>query len=207
MNTIEVSKKTPIILGDKRVTRIEISPVNFVAFVKMAEEVAAMPGGNDRKKFNMLNRRARIKRQAIPYAGEERLVFDDLAISQLPIAIGREINNAIDAGAGEPGKIVNPNDAITAPTLFKLGTPIKFKNADGEGSFSEIEFIAKTFGDIEEVISETSEPQQILAALRTIAKPVGMSSSLLSMPQWAIDEITVADGFAMAEQVLPRFFE
>lgn len=205
MITIVVEKSTPIVLGDKRVTRVEVHPLNFVSFVKLAEDTALITGG-DRKKFNVINRRARLKRQAIPYAGDTKLAFDDLSIAQLPITVGMAINKALDDGSGEPGEVVNEKaDGITSPILFKLGTPIKFKNADGEGHFAEIEFLAKTFGDIEEIVSETSDPQQILAALRTIGKPVGVSDGLQAMPSWAIDEITVADGFAMAEKVLPRF--
>lgn len=205
MTIIKVEGKPPVLIQDKKITHFEIKPLKFAAFVKLAEETNNITGG-DRKKFSLLNRRARMKKQVTAYAGELALLLGDLEISQLPLTYGIQINKAIDEEGGESGILVNPNDSITAPTLYKLGTPIKFQqNSDG-GEFSEIEFIARTFGDIEEIMAETGEPQQMLAALRTIAKPLGASDTLLTMPSWAIDEITINDGFTMIEKVLPRFF-
>jgi hypothetical protein len=45
--------------------------------------------------------------------------------------------------------------------------------------------------------------QQALTLIATLAKPLGTSLSLL--PSWAVNQITITDGFLISNQVLTRF--
>lgn len=198
----------PVLIGDKKITHFTVDPMNFSLFVVTAEKSnAAVTGGG--KKWAMHNRRQRMLLQLKAYAGAARVEVDELTISQIPIPYVKKIMSAMEAGAnGTPGTIITPKaDGISSPIIFKLGTPIKFKNGTDEGSFDEIEFQARTFGDIEEILAEGNSMPQTLTMLKTIAKPLGMSDNLQAMPSWAIDALSMADSFEIMEKVLPRFLE
>jgi hypothetical protein len=65
--------------------------------------------------------------------------------------------------------------------------------------------MAKTFGEVERVLGEPIQQLQCVTLLRTVAKPVGVS--LLTMPTWAVDQITMADGMMIMDKILPSFLE
>jgi hypothetical protein len=66
-----------------------------------------------------------------------------------------------------------------------------------------LEFLAKTYGDIEDVLSAGDGINQAAVLLATVAKPLG--TSLTVLPSWALAQISIADGFAIMREVLPRF--
>ncbi len=43
--------------------------------------------------------------------------------------------------------------------------------------------------------------------LERCAKPVGGPVPLIALPSWAAQQVSMADGMAITEQVLPRFLE
>ncbi len=193
----------PIVMGGKSIKELQISPLNLAGFVEVADATNDL-GVKGNTKWQIMNRRLRIKKQVKAIAEDGSAVsFDDLAITQIPTAYAAKLTNALGAGQGEPGKIISQGDGVTTPILVELGSPIKFVHAGSGEEIKELEFLASTFGDIEEVLSETIPLQQALALIRTVAKPVG--TNLQVLPSWAVEQITMADGFLIQEKVLPRF--
>jgi hypothetical protein len=88
-------------------------------------------------------------------------------------------------------------------TAFQLGKPIP----TDKGNITELEFQASTLGDIEEVLYRSNGNAQALALIRSVASPLGQETTLMSMPDWAVDAISIADGVTIREQVLPRFLD
>jgi hypothetical protein len=204
--TIEVKSgkgNPPVVIGGERITHFDVRPTSFAEFVRLAEQTNQI-AGDDPKKWKIINRRIRMRAQIKTFAGTKQVEMTDLDIAQLPVQYGVALSKACDEGDGKAGDIVNPNDSISSPALYRLGTPLRFQQNSDEGMVTELEFIAKTFGDVEEIVSEQGQPQQMLVALNRICKPVGMPT--VSMPTWAVEQITLADGFKMIETILPRFF-
>jgi hypothetical protein len=113
----------------------------------------------------------------------------------------RLIRSHLDDGEGPPGKIVRDGNGIDTAIVYELGTPIAL--GQGKGHIKELEFQASTYGDIEDVLAIDYQMQQALTLIATLAKPLGTSLSLL--PSWAVNQITITDGFLISNQVLTRF--
>ena len=210
MNTVEINKR-PVIINGAKIVRIEIAILSFETFVQTAQETHALPGVTNGTKWKVMNNRLRMKKQlsAIDDKGG-RHKFDDQAIMQLPIEYAKQINDKLnDQGEAEDGQVISSADAdgISSPILFRLGTPFKMVSTQGEMEIEELEFLAKTYGDVEEVLAEGFEPAQALTLIRTVAKPICPDVSLLRIPASAVSQITLSDGIDIQEKVLPRFFE
>jgi hypothetical protein len=50
-------------------------------------------------------------------------------------------------------------------------------------------------------MAENGKMAQTTALLKHVAKPVGM----VTMPSWAVDQISMADGMTILTEVLPNF--
>jgi hypothetical protein len=92
---------------------------------------------------------------------------------------------------------------MTEPVLLKLGAPISGTTGSESKAISELEFLAKTYGDIEQVLAGTNDMERTVALIKYVAKPAGM----LSLPSWAVDSIDIRDGFFIQQEILPRFLE
>ncbi|QIW87518.1 tail assembly chaperone [Agrobacterium phage OLIVR4] len=77
----------------------------------------------------------------------------------------------------------------------------------GEESITELEFHAKTYGDIEAVFAEDNAAEQTILFIENIAKPITSNLKLQALPSWAVDQITPNDGIFISRFVLPRFLE
>jgi hypothetical protein len=193
----------PIVMGGKSIKELQVSPLNLAGFVEVADATNDL-GVKGNTKWQVMNRRMRIKKQVKAIAEDGSTVaFDDLAITQIPTAYAVKLTSALAVGQGEQGKIISNGDGVTSPILVELGTPIKFVQGGAGEEIKELEFLASTFGDIEEVLAETISLQQALALIRTVAKPVG--TNLQVLPSWAVEQITMADGMLIVDKVLPRF--
>lgn len=191
---IEFSEEVKI--GDKSITSIEVNPLTFQELGEIWDEVRSRGTGASIQ-------RARIKRQGVFKAGETALALDDASLGQFPIRVAKDIIAALDVGQGEAGEVVLEGDGIATPIVYKLGAPIRMKNSKGEEtSITELEFIARVYSDIEDILSADHDVAKTIALLR-LAKPMG--SSLSKIPEWALDRFTVADGVTMMTKVLPHF--
>lgn len=196
MQTIEVT--TPLIVDKIKVASIQIDKMNFLQFITVVDNALADVTGTS---VQTLLRRGRMLAQC-KFVGTDgtKVPFTALEIMKLPIAIGRTVADACDKEDGEPGTILSADDAdgIEKPIRYQLGTPIEA--ADGK-SIAELEFQARTYGDVEDVLSETAIYAQTRVLIEKVAKPEGM----LQLPSWAAAGISAADGVFIAQKILPRF--
>jgi hypothetical protein len=206
MTFIKVDR-TPVIIKEKSVVEFKVNKIFLTGFYKVANETTSLvPVGQ--KRWQLTNKRMRIKHQvrAVTETGEE-LMLDDQDITQIPIVYAGKIDNALNDDDSTPGEIVNSGDGITTPILYRLGTPLKVQANNEASAITELEFFARIFGDIEEVLAETESLGQTVALLRSVAKPLGVNDTLQRLPEWALDRVSLPDAFKIAEEILPRFLE
>lgn len=187
--------------GDKVIDAIEVKPLSFL---EMANLWTKASGRNNKREASF--QRDRITFQAHFMSSGKRVTPEAEHITSLPINVAKQILAAVDLDQGLPGTIIQEGDGSIKPVLYKLGTPLKAKTGKGEDvEISEIEFQAKTYGEIEDVLAAENEIMQAVALLRTVAKPVMSTGSLMALPGWALDRITPADGVTIMKKVLPSF--
>lgn len=133
----------------------------------------------------------------------EKVKMGDLDLINLPIRVARAIQSSMNLDQGTMGKVLSDKDAdgISSPILYQLGDPI---NLNGGDPITELEFLAKTYGDLETVLCEDQPIQQVVELIANVAKP---TNGLMALPSWAVDNVSIADGIKIANDVLPRFLE
>jgi hypothetical protein len=198
---LQTPDKIPInlILGDRIIDGAAVKPLSFQSFADIISEAQGM---TQPKTFEGRLKRLRMHRQVAYYMGANQVQLTIQDILKLPIPDARAISSKFDAAdEGKPGKVIREGDGISQAIVFELGTPIQ--TGAGKQPIKELEFIAKTYGDIEDVLAAENSIQQAAQLIATIAKPLGTSLSLL--PSWACSAISVADGVTISQKVLPRF--
>ncbi|MGY3615662.1 hypothetical protein [Bradyrhizobium sp. USDA 10063] len=185
-------------LRDHVIDGAVIRPMSFQNFADYISEANAMKGA---KTFEARLRRVRLSKQIAYYINGTivPVAVDD--VLQLPIPEARKLLDKIDDNEGQPGKIIRDGDGIDKAITYELGTPIPV-GAD-KPPISELEFHARTYGDVEDIMAAPDGIQQTMQLISTIAKPLG--TSLIQLPSWAINLITVTDGIVISRDVLPRF--
>lgn len=185
-------------LGDTLIDGVIIKPLTFSAFVECITTAQLM---SEPKIFEARLRRLRINRQVAFYSGNSVVAVTMDQMLSMPIPAVRMITSHLDDDEGSPGKIIRDGDGIDKAIVFELGTPLPI--GGGKGFIKELEFQASTYGDIEDVIAVDTAIQQALVMITTIAKPLGLSLSLL--PSWAVNSVSIADGVVISRDILPRF--
>lgn len=196
--TIEISDP-PYMVGETSIAKIVIGEVGFEAFLAA---IARVKGGEDYAKL-AYRERAKIQTKFFDQAGGLIAVTDE-ALLQMPLQYGKAFTKALDSEGSSPGKIIQEGDGITTPIIYELGTPIPVK---GNGEIRELEFMAKTLGDIEDVVHRSSSFEQALALIQSVARPLGADAQMLALPSWAVAAISVPDGVTIANAVLPSFLD
>lgn len=189
-------------VGEDIVSKIVVNTIGFEGLLNLVSR--ATKGVDDDTEYNKVVERARFFEQVEYYAGDKRVTPDVVALLQMPFKLARRIRSAFGEPGVEPGKVVTPEaDGISSPILFQLGKPIP----TDKGNITELEFQANTLGDIEDVLYRTNSNDQALALIKSVASPLGQESTLMSMPDWAVAAISIADGVTIAQKVLPRFLD
>lgn len=196
-----------VMFGETNITSIRVLPCNFVSFAKIWGDVIQEARVDRNASTSALMQRHRIKLQAQFMAGEQRIAPDAANIGQLPIRVAKQIVASLDEGEGPAGVLLNDADGISSPVHYKLGTPLKTQLNGKRVQITELEFQAKVYADIEDTLATEGELPRTVALLRKTATPVGEELSITSLPSWALDQITVGDGIAINNLVLPRFLE
>jgi hypothetical protein len=214
---IKVDTKTPFKIKQIPIAKIGISKINFVGYVEcFGDRMRESARSGDDMMAEKAFRRARRLRQVKAYDKDDRVIeIDHQSFDVMPRQLFVKVNNALDEFDTKRGKVLTENgDGVTTPIVYQLGTPIEFvdtkaneKPIGTEQKIVELEFVAKTGGDIEEVLCCGNSLQQALALIRTCATPLGGGTSLMRLPSFMIDEISTADGFAIMASVLPVFTE
>lgn len=199
MHKIEITKAVKI--GDVDIESIEVHPLKFVDLAALWRKAANPPKG---VKPETALQRERIKKQAKFIAKDAEVPLTDDALQKLPLIIARDIIDALELGAGTVGEVLNDGDGVTKAVIYKLGSPFAMKDGKGTSTkIEELEFLAETYGDVEDVLSADNDMAAALELVRRVAKPLG--TSMLVMPSWAVDALTVADGLGIMRNVLSRF--
>jgi hypothetical protein len=185
-------------LGDNIVDGAVIRPMSFQNFADYISEAVAM---KEPQLFEARLRRVRLARQVTYYINGTVMPVAMLDILNLPIPDARKLLDRIDDNEGPAGKIIRDGDGIEKAIVYELGTPIP--QANGKDPIRELEFHAKVYGDVEDVMAAPDGIQQTAKLIATLAKPLG--SSLTALPSWALNLITVSDGIKISNDILPRF--
>lgn len=192
----------PVQFGETPITEINVVPLTYAVLSALWNSVANEIRGKDESPTKHLQRK-RIAHQVHFMAGDKRVLPNAANIGQLPIPVARAIIEALDIGEGIAGSLLNDGDGVQTPVHYKMGNPIDVEGGGKKAQISELEFKAVVFADIEDVLAVDGEVPQALELIRRVAKPV--DSTLLTLPSWAVDRISVADGVTIAKIVLPRF--
>jgi len=185
-------------LGDNIIDGAVIRPMSFQNFADYIGEAQAM---KEAKTFEARLRRVRLTKQVTYYINGTVVPMAMNDVLQLPIPEARKLLAKIDDNEGPPGKIIRDGDGIEKAITYELGTPIQ--QGAGKDPIRELEFHAKTYGDVEEVMSAPDGVQQTAQLIATIARPLG--TSLMLLPSWALNLISVSDGIIISRDILPRF--
>jgi hypothetical protein len=151
--------------------------------------------------FEAKLRRNRLAKQVVFYVGNTIVPVTPIDLLSMPIPVARVLIDKLDESDGKAGKIVRRGDGISEAIVYELGTPIS--GGQGRPQIKELEFLAQTYGDVEDIMAAGTGLQQALLLVTTIAKPLG--TSLTQLPSWAVNQISSVDGLAISNDVLPFF--
>jgi len=185
-------------LGDQMIDGAVIKPLSLPAFVDCVLDTRSMNSPNT---FEAKLRRNRLVKQVVFYIGNAVVQVLPGDLLRMPIPVARKLIDRLDEADGPAGKIVRKGDGISEAIVYELGTPIS--GGQGRQPIKELEFLATTYGDVEDIMSGQTGLQQALLLVTTIAKP--LNSNLQQLPSWAVNQITATDGLAISNDVLPFF--
>jgi hypothetical protein len=185
-------------LGDRVIDGAVIKPLSLPAFVDCILDTRTMTSPST---FEAKLRRSRLTRQVTFYIGNAVAKVEPGELTRMPIPAARRLIDRLDAADGLPGKIVRKGDGISEAIVYELGTPIS--GGQGRPPIKELEFLATTYGDVEDIMAAGTGLQQALLLVTSIAKPLG--TNLQSLPSWAVGQISATDGLTISNDVLPFF--
>jgi hypothetical protein len=194
-------EKIPIAfqLDDRLIDGAVVKPMMFQGYMECYTEAQNM---KQPKAFSARIQRLRLSKQVTYYINGATTSLSMEELLRMPVSSIRKIIARLDDQEGKAGKIIKTGDGVDQSVVYELGTPIPIAN---KPPITELEFLARTFGDIEDVLAAPDVLQQTMALITTTAKPLGTTLTLL--PSWAISQISVADGVCLMREVLPLFLE
>lgn len=197
---LDVPERIPLrfVLGDRIIDSAMIKGLSFQGFVECVNEASRM---TQPKTFEACLKRCRMLRQVVFYADNVPVQVSTEELLRLPLADARTLLAKLDNDDSPAGKILRKGDGIATSITYELGKPIPL--GQGKNPITELEFAAETYGDIEDVLAAPNRIQQALLLISTIAKP--LNTSLVQLPSWAVNQITLADGFFVSNEVVPLF--
>jgi hypothetical protein len=185
-------------LGDRVIDGAVVRPLSLTVFVDCVMDTRTMTSPNT---FEAKLRRNRLAKQVVFYVGNTIVPVTPIDLLSMPIPVARVLIDKLDESDGKAGKIVRRGDGISEAIVYELGTPIS--GGQGRPQIKELEFLAQTYGDVEDIMAAGTGLQQALLLVTTIAKPLG--TSLTQLPSWAVNQISSVDGLAISNDVLPFF--
>jgi len=182
-------------LHDKIIDGAIINRLSFQSFSDMITEAQTM---KKPKTLEARLRRLRLAKQVVYYMNGSTTPVGPDDVTMMPIPNAQMLTTHLDEDEGAIGKITREGDGISTSIVYELGTPIP---VTGKEPITELEFLAKTYGDVEDVMSANDSITQTAMLIATVARPPGM----LQLPSWAVNAITVGDGVTIAKLVTPHF--
>jgi hypothetical protein len=189
--------------GENGFTKFVVQPINYVALARLGSSLSV----KNARDIPKLMQRQRIFKQVKAYNEKGEATFTEVELSALSPALGKKISRATEEVLSQEKEceILSDEtaDGVSAPILVKLGSPLSM----GEEKITELEFHAKTYGDIEAVFAEDNAAEQTILFIENVAKPITSNLKLQALPSWAVEQITPNDGIFISRFVLPRFLE
>lgn len=210
---IVVDAKKPFL----NIVKFNVSKINFLGYAEcFKDRMRELQKTDNEILAEKAFRRSRRLKQIKAFDKDGNIIaMDHEKFARMPRPLFIQLNNALDSEKDERGKIISENgDGLYTPILYELGTPLAFtdtklaeKPIGTESKIVELEFIAKTGGDIEEVLCGDTSLDQVIALIKTCATPIGGETSVQRLPSWLMDKITLQDGYEIMSKVLPVFVE
>lgn len=199
MTTVDLSGHNYRI-GAELVVSANLKPLMFKGFTEIVSEAQARAKDikSLRKNINTIQM---LKTVTLVTDKKQEIPMSDEILLTLPLRVGKLIYDALSNSDSAQGEILKQGDGIDSSIIYKLGTPI---NSSGD-SITELEFHAKLYSDIEDVLAEDMPQEQTIALINKVAKPIG--TKLQALPSWAIEQITIADGMFISTKILPGFLK
>jgi len=199
---IKLETNSPFKLEGKEIDHFLLRPIKFRKYcdIRRVSFISKEPS-------ILMSRLLLIEYASAITSSGETIALDAKSILLIPRNYSKKIVSLMFSNIGVAGEVVQNSKNIDMAAIYKLGTPINVKSGETTNQIIELEFIAKTYGDVEKVITEDDEVRQGLAFIESCASPLGSDLSLMSLPEWAVDEISLADGLAITNEVLPSFLE
>jgi len=195
--------KGAVFVGETQIDHFTVEPLSFTGFAICVNKANEEVGPNEN--LTKYLQRERILRQVKAHKKDGTVVpMTAEHLLNMPLAYGKVFTSQLLKDTSPVGEILESGDGISAPLLYRLGTPIKTGTDDKE--ITELEFQAKTFGDIEDILAAENHVEKTLKMIELLGRPVG-DFDLLTLPSWALDQITIVDGSNLMNRVLPSFFE
>jgi hypothetical protein len=185
-------------LGETVLDGAVVRPMTLRSFAKIVTAAQSM---SEPEAWTARMRRQRMVSQVQYYINGTVMPVGIADIPKMSIIDARTIISKLDNQEGNPGKIIRDGDGVDKAITYELGTPIQ--SGTGKDPIKELEFYASTYGDVEDVMAAENGVQQTVMLIQKVAKP--LNSSLMTLPSWALDTITIADGVFIMNEILPRF--
>jgi hypothetical protein len=185
----------PWVLRDKIVDGAVVKRLSFQSFSDLITEAQGM---KKPKTLEARLRRLRLAKQVDYYINGSTTPIGPDDVTMMPIPNAQMLTSHLDEDEGGVGKITKEGDGINTSIVYELADPIP---VTGKDPITELEFLAKTYGDVEDVLAATDSITQTALLIATIAKPPGM----LQLPSWAVNAISVGDGVTIAKLITPLF--
>lgn len=211
---MEINIDHPYMVAGKKAIKFVVRPIGYAEMSRIATTAGreAAPGEANA----VVRAKSIMARTKIVTDDGKTLDIEPLVLHMMPRPVATPLLRYINTEGDIPENataeeraammaatpaIISDGDGLTSPILVKLGSPI----ATGGQTISELEFSAKTYGDIEHVLAGSNDMEKTVALIKHVSKPVGLS--LQALPSWGIDGIDIRDGFFIQNEILPRFLE
>lgn len=196
-----ISTVHDLTLNDKKIKEVTISHPSLSGYLKILAAASMVATRDVDSRATVQSERIKQQCKFVDDGGGQH-TLDYVQLANLPIKLAKEIIENLEEERHDEAKLLSPDkaDGISIPILVKLGKPL----ATGSGkAIEELEFLAKVYGDLEQVLVGDNDMDQAAALIRTVGKPPGMSA----LPSWAYDQITWQDAVFIRNNVLTRFLE
>lgn len=184
-------------------TDLTVTGMSFTEFASLTASIR----GADEKTIKRQQFRARIDQQVkATLVGGKVVKIPDEDIGRIPMVyvgpLKRAVDDALELDDDKSPEILSQGDGMVTPVHIKLAIPIQL--GEGKAPIGELEFIAATLTQIEDVIVADGKLDAAIALL-AIAKPVGPDLTLSTLPSWALSRISLVDGLFITGKVLDVF--
>jgi len=193
----------------KPIKEIKLAPLGLGKYIEVLTKASTSTKNRTEAAVNkQINRNLLAEQvQLIAVDGTE-LRLKNADVAKLPLAIGVTLQNLLneaDLENGEAGTVTLSGDGVSQRVTYQLAKPMKLEN----GAVEALEFQAQTYGEIENVIAEPQTLKRVLLLITECSIPIitgdDSGKPLLRTPSYIAENLSLADGLAIAQEVAPRF--